>query len=104
MLEVVVILQRVRDRDRLVETGIIAGLLVFDAALVEQNQQTRHSPHPLGNQCLCSTQRCNLAAPRGLSIARQRVESKDGILRVRDVPGAGCVFTIDFPRQSMTSG
>jgi H+-transporting ATPase len=31
MLEVAVILQRVRGR--LVETGIIAGLLVFDAAL-----------------------------------------------------------------------
>jgi hypothetical protein len=141
MLEVAMIVPRVRGR--LVETGVIAALLVFDAALgvlqksraqaklaalksrlamnisiqhngrwsivpiavlVEQNQQTRHSPRPLRKQCLCSTQRCNLAAPRRLSIARQRVESKDGILRVRDVPGAGYVFTIDLPRHSMTSG
>jgi H+-transporting ATPase len=89
MLEVAMILQRVRGR--LVETGIIAALVVFDAAvgvlqksraqatlaalksrlamntsiqhdgtwsfvpvavLVEQNQQTRHTPRPLGKQCL----------------------------------------------------
>jgi len=34
----------------------------------------------------------------GLSIARRSVEANDGILSVRDVPGSGCVFTIDLPR------
>jgi signal transduction histidine kinase len=34
----------------------------------------------------------------GLSIARRSVEANAGILSVRDVPGAGCVFTIDLPR------
>ena len=34
----------------------------------------------------------------GLSIARLSVEANQGILRVRDVPGSGCVFTIDLPR------
>lgn len=34
----------------------------------------------------------------GLSIARQAVEANGGTLSVRDVPGKGCVFTIDLPR------
>jgi signal transduction histidine kinase len=34
----------------------------------------------------------------GLSIARRAVEGSGGELRVRDVPGTGCVFTIDLPR------
>ena len=34
----------------------------------------------------------------GLAIARRAVEASDGRLRVRDVPGKGCVFTIDLPR------
>ena len=34
----------------------------------------------------------------GLSIARRSVEVNGGILSVRDVPGSGCIFTIDLPR------
>ncbi|MDH5835240.1 sensor histidine kinase [Luteimonas kalidii] len=34
----------------------------------------------------------------GLSIARRSVEANQGHLRVRDLPGSGCVFTIDLPR------
>ena len=37
----------------------------------------------------------------GLSIARRSVEASGGALRVRDVPGIGCVFTIDLPRQRL---
>ena len=37
----------------------------------------------------------------GLSISRRSVEANNGILRVRDVPGTGCVFTIDLPRRSL---
>jgi len=33
----------------------------------------------------------------GLAIARRSVEGEGGTLRVRDVPGTGCVFTIVFP-------
>src|SRR5581483_4539566 len=36
----------------------------------------------------------------GLAICRRAVESNDGFLRARDVPGTGCVFTIDLPRHS----
>jgi signal transduction histidine kinase len=34
----------------------------------------------------------------GLAICRRSVEANNGIVRVRDVPGSGCVFTIDLPR------
>ena len=37
----------------------------------------------------------------GLSIARRSVEANDGVLSVRDVPGTGCVFTIDLPRHEV---
>jgi hypothetical protein len=34
----------------------------------------------------------------GLSISRRSVEADGGVLSVRDLPGIGCVFTIDLPR------
>ncbi|MEJ7597960.1 MAG: HAMP domain-containing sensor histidine kinase [Kofleriaceae bacterium] len=34
----------------------------------------------------------------GLSISRRCVEANGGTLGVRDIPGTGCVFTIDLPR------
>jgi signal transduction histidine kinase len=38
----------------------------------------------------------------GLFISRKGVEASGGVMRVRDLPGAGCVFTIDLPRLSLT--
>jgi signal transduction histidine kinase len=35
----------------------------------------------------------------GLSVARRAVETSGGKLTVRDIPGIGCVFTIDLPRE-----
>lgn len=37
----------------------------------------------------------------GLSIARESIEADGGTLSVRDLPGAGCVFTISLPRYSV---
>jgi signal transduction histidine kinase len=37
----------------------------------------------------------------GLTICRNSVEASGGTLSVRDLPGTGCVFTIDLPRHSM---
>jgi signal transduction histidine kinase len=37
----------------------------------------------------------------GLSISRASVEANEGILRVRDLPGHGCIFTIDMPRKAL---
>jgi signal transduction histidine kinase len=34
----------------------------------------------------------------GLSIARRAIDASGGKLGVRDIPGTGCVFTIDLPR------
>jgi signal transduction histidine kinase len=36
----------------------------------------------------------------GLSISRRSIEAIGGELRVRDVPGIGCIFTVDLPRLS----
>jgi signal transduction histidine kinase len=33
----------------------------------------------------------------GLFISRKGIEASGGSIRVRDVPGSGCVFTIDLP-------
>lgn len=38
----------------------------------------------------------------GLSISRRAVEACGGTLAVRDMPGLGCVFTIDLPRLAVT--
>jgi K+-sensing histidine kinase KdpD len=35
----------------------------------------------------------------GLDICRRGVEANNGVLRVRNIPGSGCVFTIDLPVQ-----
>lgn len=40
----------------------------------------------------------------GLIIARQGVEANGGVLRVRDIPGRGCVFTVDIPRAHSPGG
>lgn len=37
----------------------------------------------------------------GLSICRRSVNANGGVLSVRNVPGSGCVFTIDLPRYSV---
>jgi signal transduction histidine kinase len=38
----------------------------------------------------------------GLFISRKGVEASGGVMRMRDVPGTGCIFTIDLPRLSLT--
>jgi len=37
----------------------------------------------------------------GLSIARRSVEANGGVLSVRDLPGIGCIFTIDLHRHTI---
>ena len=39
----------------------------------------------------------------GLSICRRSVDASGGVLSVRNLPGTGCVFTIDLPRQMMAT-
>jgi signal transduction histidine kinase len=40
---------------------------------------------------------------RGLSICQQSLEANHGILSLRNVPGSGCVFTMDLPRHTLRS-
>jgi signal transduction histidine kinase len=40
----------------------------------------------------------------GLFISRKGVEANDGLLRLRNFPGRGCIFTIDLPRLSLEVG
>ena len=37
----------------------------------------------------------------GLAICRRNVEANNGVLSVRDIPGSGCVFSIDLPRHPL---
>ena len=37
----------------------------------------------------------------GLAICQRSVEANEGFLRVRNIPGSGCVFTIDLPRHGL---
>jgi signal transduction histidine kinase len=37
----------------------------------------------------------------GLWICRNSVEASGGSVSVRDLPGSGCVFSIDLPRHSL---
>jgi signal transduction histidine kinase len=39
----------------------------------------------------------------GLTIVRKSVAANDGEVRVRNLPGKGCIFTIDLPRAGSTS-
>lgn len=44
----------------------------------------------------CSAKRTGLGL--GLAISRRGVEANDGKLRVQNLPGIGCVFTVDLPQ------
>ena len=37
----------------------------------------------------------------GLAISRRGVEASGGVLKVRNIPGKGCVFTVDLPRAAL---
>jgi signal transduction histidine kinase len=39
----------------------------------------------------------------GLSICQRSVAANDGVLSVHDVPGSGCIFTIDLPRHRLST-
>jgi hypothetical protein len=38
----------------------------------------------------------------GLTICRRSVEANGGTLSVRNMPGFGCVFTVNLPRHTIT--
>jgi signal transduction histidine kinase len=38
----------------------------------------------------------------GLDICKRSVAAMNGVLRIRDLPGSGCIFTIDLPRRTQS--
>jgi signal transduction histidine kinase len=50
---------------------------------------------------LLSTQSGADQASSGLSVCQRNIKENNGVLRVRDIPGSGCVFTIDLPRHTL---
>lgn len=61
-------------------------------------RQCRENVHPL-HAAQRSTDRTGMGL--GLSIARKSIEADGGTLSVQDVPGTGCIFTIDLPCHSL---
>ena len=106
------------DRDLLL--AALANLLQNAFKFTHDHTEVKLSAYALGGRVLIEvTDRCGGLPPGsaekmftpfaqhgedrsglglGLFIARRSVEADAGTLSVRDVPGAGCVFTISLPR------
>jgi signal transduction histidine kinase len=71
-----------------------------DRALIEVEDECGGLPHGMAAKLFRPfEQRSADRSGRGLglSITQRAVEASGGALRVRNLPGTGCVFTIDFP-------
>lgn len=78
----------------------LTARVVADRVLIEVADQCGGLPSGLAEELfLPFTQRSGdrSGVGLGLSISRRAVEANGGMLRVRDVAGTGCVFTIDLP-------
>jgi len=72
-----------------------------DRVLIEVEDQCGGLPAGMEESLFASFQQHHVdrsGLGLGLSIVRRAVEAVDGALRVRDMPGLGCVFTVDLPR------
>ncbi len=109
--------------DRELLSSAIGNLLQNAFKFTEQNTEVSLNVHPTADRILIDVQdKCgglpagdaeNMFLPftqgttdksglgLGLSICRRSVEASGGVLSVRDIPGTGCVFTIDLPRHAM---
>jgi signal transduction histidine kinase len=109
--------------DRELLSSAIGNLLQNAFKYTEQNTEVSLHVHPTADRILIEVQdKCgglpagdaeNMFRPftqgssdksglgLGLSICRRSVEASGGVLSVRDLPGSGCIFTIDLPRHAM---
>ncbi len=109
--------------DRELLSSAIGNLLQNAFKFTEHNTEVSLNVHPTADRILIEVQdKCgglpagnaeNMFLPftqgstdksglgLGLSICRRSVEASGGVLSLRDVPGTGCVFTIDLPRHAM---
>jgi hypothetical protein len=93
---------------------LVFGTLFSGAGIVLQGHHRRACgscfSYPCSSAARGDLQTIHAKWPRqigcrpGLAICRRSVEANGGTLRVRDVPGSGCVFTIELPRHVSTKG
>jgi signal transduction histidine kinase len=82
----------------------LAAYAVADRILLEVEDHCGGLPHDSAKRMLLpfaqvGTDKSGLGL--GLAICKRSVEANNGVLRVRDVPASGCVFTIDLPRKAL---
>ena len=95
---------------RFTQPGTTVRILVrtdVERLLIEVRDECGGLPIGVAEKLFCpfvqeSSDRSGLGL--GLTIARNAVSANGGELRVQDIPGHGCVFTIDLPRHSGSSG
>ena len=82
---------------------LLSAYAVGDRIRIEVEDHCGGLPLGMDNLFLPFTQRGEdrSGLGLGLSICRRSVEANKGVLRVRDIAGSGCVFTIDLPRHSL---
>ena len=82
---------------------LLRAYAVGDRILIEIEDHCGGLPPAADNMFLSFKQRGEdrSGLGLGLSICRRSVEANNGTLRVRDIPGSGCVFTIDLPRHKL---
>ncbi len=113
------------DADRDLLLSAISNLLQNAFKFTQRDSSVSLKTHASGDRILIDVEdRCGGLAPGdaermflpftqrgadrsglglGLSICQRSVEANNGALSVRNIPGSGCVFTIDLPRRELVT-
>ncbi|HEV3008039.1 MAG TPA: HAMP domain-containing sensor histidine kinase [Burkholderiales bacterium] len=113
------------DVDRDLLFSAVGNLLQNAFKFTEQNTEVSLNVHPTADRILIDVEdNCGGLRPGeaekmflpvthgskeksslglGLSICRRSVEANGGVLSVRNMPGSGCVFTIELPRHAVVA-
>src|SRR5688572_5639449 len=108
------------EADRELLFSAVGNLLQNAFKFTEQSTEVVLHAHAVGDRVLIEVEDCCGGLPPGdaermfqpftqgtadksglglgLSICRRSVEANGGVLSVRNIPGSGCVFTLDLPR------
>lgn len=87
------------DADRQMLSSAIANLLQNAFKFTPPNGHVLLTAHAAADRIVIEVaDECRTGLGLGLSISRRGVEANGGKIRVRKLPGTGCVFTIDLPR------
>lgn len=90
-------------RRQLILLAEFVAEVTISASLEARARDCKFTVHDIEKGLAVDADRAMLFSAVGnLSICRRSVEANGGMLRVRDVPGKGCVFTIDLPRHLLT--